>query len=182
MTLLDDDSRAVLGLLRRTAQESQQALQHSTAPHGHRNPLASDITNRPAKVVRPPSACLWRHLPVVLLCTPFSVVASHPPAHLYIESEEMTDLKCTHDYVDVQADVVHVEGVAIQKGWRCALCSHHSWDEDRARLRPCWRRAAPTLATPAPLSLAARTGPTRESAPMQGKRRWGAHGLCQRTL
>ena len=52
MTLLDDDSRAVLGLLRRTTHESQQALQHSTAPHGHRNPLASDITNRPAKVVR----------------------------------------------------------------------------------------------------------------------------------
>lgn len=50
MTLLDDDSRAVLGLLRRAVPEPQQPLQRAAASHGHRAPLASDITNRPPKV------------------------------------------------------------------------------------------------------------------------------------
>ncbi|CAL5223195.1 g5670 [Coccomyxa viridis] len=49
LTLLDDDSRAVLGLLRHAAPEPQQPLQRSAASHGHRAPLASDITNRPHK-------------------------------------------------------------------------------------------------------------------------------------
>jgi hypothetical protein len=46
MTLLDDDSRAVLGLLRQAGSEPQQVLQRSQAAHGQRVPLVSDITNR----------------------------------------------------------------------------------------------------------------------------------------
>ena len=48
LTLLDDDSRAVLGLLRHAAPEPKQPLQRTA--HGHRAPLASDIKNRPHKV------------------------------------------------------------------------------------------------------------------------------------
>ena len=47
LTLLDDDSRAVLGLLRRAGVEP---LQRSAASHRHRAPLASDITNCQHKV------------------------------------------------------------------------------------------------------------------------------------
>lgn len=50
MTLLDDDSRAVLGLLRQAGSEPQQPLQRSTDAHGQRAPLVSDITNRQHKV------------------------------------------------------------------------------------------------------------------------------------
>ena len=50
MTLLDDDSRAVLGLLRQAGSEPQQPLQRSAAAHGQRAPLVSDITNRQHKV------------------------------------------------------------------------------------------------------------------------------------
>ncbi len=48
LTLLDDDSRAVLGLLRRAG---MGPLQRSAASHGHCTPLASDITNRQHKVL-----------------------------------------------------------------------------------------------------------------------------------
>ena len=58
MTLLDDDSRAVLGLLRSAAPELQQPLQRNAASHRHRAPLASDITNRPPKVCCP---CYCQH-------------------------------------------------------------------------------------------------------------------------
>jgi hypothetical protein len=50
MTLLDDDSRAVLGLLRQAGSEPHQPLQRSAAAHGQRAPLVSDITNRQHKV------------------------------------------------------------------------------------------------------------------------------------
>ena len=92
MTLLDEDSRAVLGLLRRAAREPQQPLQYSAASHGRRAPLASDITNRPPKVAEPPSlpACLVRHLLGLLLCadcSPPSAVPSLLPARLHFGSE-----------------------------------------------------------------------------------------------
>ena len=54
MTLLDDESRVVLGLLRHAAPEPLQPLQRSAASRGHRHPLASDIFNRPHKVVTSP--------------------------------------------------------------------------------------------------------------------------------
>ena len=51
LTLLDDESRAVLGLLRQAESEPQQRLPRATPSHRHRTPLASDLTNRLTKVV-----------------------------------------------------------------------------------------------------------------------------------
>ena len=51
MTLLDDDSRAVLGLLRNAGSEPQQPLPRMAASRAHRAPLASDILNRHPKVL-----------------------------------------------------------------------------------------------------------------------------------
>ena len=51
LTLLDDESRAVLGLLRQAESEPQQPLPRTTPSHRHRAPLASDLTNRLSKVL-----------------------------------------------------------------------------------------------------------------------------------
>ena len=51
LTLLDDESRAVLGLLRQAESEPQQRLPRTTPSHRHRAPLAADLTNRLSKVL-----------------------------------------------------------------------------------------------------------------------------------
>ncbi len=49
VTLLDDESRAVLGLLHRGAAAASASAPHNPAPLS-RTKFASDLTNRPAKV------------------------------------------------------------------------------------------------------------------------------------
>lgn len=49
VTLLDDESRAVLGLLHRGAAAASASAPHHPAPLS-RTKFASDLTNRPAKV------------------------------------------------------------------------------------------------------------------------------------